>query len=674
MKHRKKMTAAMLAALLMINTMPMSAFAAEANTTKEEVVYINLNADGSVKEINVVNIFDLDENGKIIDYGNYESLRNMTTTDAINYEENKVTIDAQAGKLYYEGKLKENAMPWTISIKYYMDGEECSADQVAGRSGKLQIKMTIRQNKNCNSSFFEGYALQTTFVLDTKQASNIVAEGATVANVGSDKQLTYTILPNNEKDMTVSADVKDFEMAGISINGIRMNLDIDIDDSTLREKEDKIVDAVNELDDGAGKLKDGASDLHNATEELNTAVGTLYTGVGNLYNGAAQLNSGLSALTSKNGELVNGAKSAYEGLCSGAETQLNAQLSANGLNTVKLTPENYSDVLLGVLEQMDADAVYKKAYDAALEEVTAQVKAQQDELYTGYIRSQADTIYQQYVESQADALYAQAASKAVVKQLMANGYSQEQAVAYLQTEEGKALVASAVEGLTEEQKEQIIATALQSLTEEQKEQILKGAVDSLTKEQKKEILEGYIEQMMASDEVTDKINEAVNAVSSAAAEVSALKGQLDSFGAFYKGVVDYTSGVSSVANGANQLAGGLSTLYTNTDTLKNGVGELHSAVGSLKDGTRELKDGTGEFVGETSDMDTQITDEIDSMKTSITGEKVETVSFVSEQNTNVKAVQFVMQSEGIQVPEEEDAQEEETETLNFWQKLFALFE
>lgn len=57
MKHIKRIIATLLAALLMVSIMPLSAFAEEENTPKEEVVYINLNADGSVKEINVVKHF-----------------------------------------------------------------------------------------------------------------------------------------------------------------------------------------------------------------------------------------------------------------------------------------------------------------------------------------------------------------------------------------------------------------------------------------------------------------------------------------------------------------------------------------------------------------------------------------------------------------------------------------
>ena len=195
-KKPGKFWAALTAVALLFSTCaPVSALAAEANTPKEEVVYINLNTDGSVKEINVVNIFDLDENGTIIDYGTYQSLRNMTTTDRIDYSDGTVTIDAGAGKLYYEGRMEGNAMPWDISIHYYMDGTEYAGEEIAGMSGAFKMTIDITENASCAGNFFDGYALQASVTLDTEQCKNISAPDATIANVGGDKQLTYTILP-----------------------------------------------------------------------------------------------------------------------------------------------------------------------------------------------------------------------------------------------------------------------------------------------------------------------------------------------------------------------------------------------------------------------------------------------------------------------------------------------
>lgn len=673
MKHTKKILSVLLVALLIIGVLPLSAFAAPENTPKEEVVYINLNADGSVKEINVVNIFDLDENGQIVDYGKYASLRNMTTTDKIGYAGETVTIDAKAGKLYYEGKLDSNVMPWNIAIRYYMDGKEYSADEIVGKSGNLKIAMKITENTECIGNFFEGYALQATFTLDTKKCSNILADGATVANVGSNKQLTYTILPNKGADIEITANVTDFEMGGIAINGIKLNLDIEIDDAEIQSKIDEIIGAVNDLDEGADELYDGAKELYDGTSLLNGKVGELYAGVGELNSGAADLSSGLYTITAKNKELLDGAYAAFEGLCTASETILNAELTKNGLQTVKLTPETYATALTGLLKIMDADSVYNMAYNKALTEVKAQVEAQADALYAGYIEQNAAAIYLSYVHAQADTLYAQVAAQAVLEKLMTNGYTVEQATAYLQTAEGQALIAQAVSAMTDEQKQQVITTAMAKLTDDQKAQIKAGAVQSLTNEQKTQIKNGYIEQTMKSKDVTSKITAAVANANTAAASVAELKGQLDNYSLFYEGLKEYTSAVSDAARGANTLKINMDTLYANVGTLKTSVSELNDGVKELFGGTTCLKDGTGEFVEQTSGIDTEVSDEIDSMISSASGSDVEITSFVSEKNTNVESVQFVIQTEAIKTAKAVDTEPVVEEKLNFWQKLLRLF-
>ena len=673
MKHLKKVVAILLVAVLMVGIIPISAFAASENTPKEEVVYINLNADGSVKEINVVNIFDLNADGKIIDYGKYESVRNMTTTDKIGYANETVTIDAKSGKLYYEGKLSSKVMPWNISIKYYMDGKEYKASEIAGKSGKLKITMDIAENTECVGDFFKGYALQASVTLDTKKCSDIKAGGATVANVGSNKQLTYTILPNKGAAIEITADVKDFEMSGITINGIKLNLAIEIDDAVISEKIDEIIGAVKDLDEGANELNTGAKDLYDGTTTLKDKVGELYTGVGALTTGTGDLANGLSAITYKNKELLDGAYEAFKGICSASETILNAELTKNGIPTVKLTPETYATVLTELLKTMDADVVYNMAYDKALAEVTKQVEAQADALYVGYVEQNANAIYLAYIQSQADTLYAQVAAQAVLEQLVASGYTEQQAVAYLQTAEGQVLVAQAVGAMTDEQKQQIITTAVQNLTDDQKTQIKDGAVASLTDEQKTQIRKGYIDQMMKSKEVTEQITAAVTAANSAAASVAELKGQLDNYSLFYTGLKEYTSAVSDAANGANTLKLNMDTLYTNVGTLKTSVGELNDGVKTLYDGTATLKNGTGEFVKETDGIEDEVGGEVDKMITEATGSNVEITSFVSEKNTNVDAVQFVIQTEAIEMAESVDTEPIVEEKLTFWQKLLRLF-
>ena len=179
--------------------------------------------------------------------------------------------------------------------------------------------------------------------------------------------------------------------------------------------------------------------------------------------------------------------------------------------------------------------------------------------------------------------------------------------------------------------------------------------------------------MIASEEVTSRINAAVATVSAAAKQVSELKGQLDNYGAFYQGLLDYTAAVSDAAAGAKTLKLNMNTLYSNTGTLRLSVGELNDAVGQLYGGTKNLAGGTSEFALKTSDIDTQISDEIDSMTSSVTGSDAEEVSFVSDKNTNVDSVQFVIKTAAIEKAEAAVGDATEEKPLTFWQKLLRLF-
>ena len=112
------------------------------------------------------------------------------------------------------------------SIKYYVDGKEYTPEEAAGKSGKMEIYFKVSKNEAYDGPFYDAYALQASFTLDTEIAKNITASDATLANVGKKKQLTYTILPGEGIDTVITADVTDFEMDAASINGIQINMNI----------------------------------------------------------------------------------------------------------------------------------------------------------------------------------------------------------------------------------------------------------------------------------------------------------------------------------------------------------------------------------------------------------------------------------------------------------------
>jgi putative membrane protein len=186
----KKTGAAFLCAAMVANAGTASVMAVD--NRKDENVYVNLNMDGSVSGVYVVNEYNLTEKTEITDYGNYASVKNLSSDDTITLSGDKVQVEAPAGKLYYQDNLNGTKIPWNIEITYELDGQKISADELAGKDGKLKISLSVKDNKDSDDEFFDNYLIQGTVTLDTKKCSNIQADGVTQANVGSDRQLLYS--------------------------------------------------------------------------------------------------------------------------------------------------------------------------------------------------------------------------------------------------------------------------------------------------------------------------------------------------------------------------------------------------------------------------------------------------------------------------------------------------
>ncbi|MGM9665917.1 MAG: hypothetical protein ACI3XX_05210 [Eubacteriales bacterium] len=354
---------------------------------KEEVIYVNLDGNGNIKDVYVVNIFG---GGNIEDYGNYDWVKILNTSDKISQIGDKIVFSSSADRVYYEGKLSETELPWNISIRYFIDGTEYSAADIGGKSGKLEIKFVVEKNENCKGNFFESFALQTSFTLNTEKCKNIVASGATVANVGKNKQISYTILPGKGIDTVITADVSDFEMGSVALNGVPLSLDIDVDESELTDKLNDMQSAVGEANDGAGELQEGLDEIAANTPDLT--------------DGANDMKNGLSEICENNNDLVNGAFEAYKGLCEAAQAILNNKLAESGLERVELTVETYEAVLADVIAQLDETAVRERATELAHEYVTAEVERNEEALYLGFLKTQEDEIYAQYVTMNADSI------------------------------------------------------------------------------------------------------------------------------------------------------------------------------------------------------------------------------------------------------------------------------
>ena len=606
----KKIMAALLAGTMIVTSVT-PAMAEAVPSSKEEVVYVNLTSGGSVKEMYAVNIFD-DKN--ITDYGDYLSVELLNTTDNINQNGDEITFSSSADRVYYKGKMKSTIMPWNISIKYYVDGKEYAPEEAAGKSGKMEIYFKVSKNEAYDGSFYDAYALQASFILDTEIAKNITAADATLANVGNKKQLTYTILPGEGIDTVITADVTDFEMDAVSINGIPLNMNIQVKDEELMNKVDELLGGIEDIDNGADELNSGVNRLSDATrDDLQPGVNQLNDGMKDLNDGVLKIQDGLDELNSKSYELTSGSAQVLSALNT-INSQLNSQEQKDSISQLVSGSAGIKDGitnLTGKLGELQAGVSYAKFMDDLAAKGLSDEVISQLELSNTQIAGRLGS-------SNPDAAGTILKNNQVIEGLK-SGINQ-----YLTT----------------------VNTNITALYQ--------GA-QSLNTEYAK--LDAGIRSLAVSvQQLADGVNQLVSEY-----------GKLD------KGVNEYTEGVAKVIAGYSQIVTGTSDLLSGSGELRDGTAELVNSIAELYDGTSQLKDGTGEMRDETDGMDTQITDKIDEMVNGITGGNYELVSFVSEKNTNVKAVQFVIQTESVQIKEADEATPVVEEKLNFWQKVLKLF-
>ena len=183
----------------------------------------------------------------------------------------------------------------------------------------------------------------------SRLSSNISAENATIAEAAGSKQISFTVLPGNPFIGTVTADVKDFEMDSISVNAIRMNFNIDIDNDALLGQFDGLIEGISRLDEGAGDLLSGIDELAlglseyvEGLEVFKNGMGQMTAGIDDLNTGIASLNTGLLELAKQNNDINSGAVGAGYGF-----DAINALTSGNGPWLPELTPENYESILSG---------------------------------------------------------------------------------------------------------------------------------------------------------------------------------------------------------------------------------------------------------------------------------------------------------------------------------------
>lgn len=608
-------------AVMMIISSGVTAFASDS-TSKEEVIYVMTDASGSTESVYAVNIY---KGGNITDYGEYSSVRLMNTSDSVSYNDDKITLSSSEDKVYLQGDMIETELPWNIEITYKLDGESISAQELAGKSGALEIGFKVTKNKKCISGFYENYALQASFTLDTKLCENITAENATIANVGSKKQISYTILPDRGIDAVITADIHDFEMDSVSINGIKLHMNIDVDTSEASEKIGELTDGIKRLDDGTGKLLDGVGELNSSAAELpdgtkellngansiQSGAKTIFDGTKSLFDGALDLSSGTDKLKSGSGTLSSGTQHLLEGAESlniGIDKlQDGTEKIQSGLDMLYAqsgTLTNGSDEVMSALNTIQTSLSQVSADTEQIKQLvtsSGQISDGIVKLKEGAQTLESSVGYAQYKEAMnkngldIDTIFAGNAQ--TIEMLTEQINELQITLAQIENVPGYEEQAAQISSQTEQLNQIITLLQGNNYAISGTEQYLTQVSANIT-----ELKIGVEELEMQYSHFNAAINQLADSLTGMLVKLSQLSDGINTLTSEYakldSGITDYTNGVTQLAAGYSQLTDGVGelsqgskTLVSGASSVNSGAGELYSGLTSLTSGANTLSDG-----------------------------------------------------------------------------------
>lgn len=224
---------------------PAAAKEEKAAYKKSETVYVNLEPDGTPREQIVSNWLHSEEAGAtLVDRSTLKEVENVKGEEQPARSGSDLTWKLEGNDLYYRGKT-EGELPVSVEITYTLDGIKMSPEEIAGKSGHMEMSLHFRNNLRQTVSvggkritMYTPMMAAAAISFPNAGFSNVAVSDGTVQADGSNQAVALAAMPGlneslglREYDLpglgkedldfpetfTISADCTDFEMGPIGI-------------------------------------------------------------------------------------------------------------------------------------------------------------------------------------------------------------------------------------------------------------------------------------------------------------------------------------------------------------------------------------------------------------------------------------------------------------------------
>ena len=634
-----------LSAVMAGSMMPVTVFAQnndENPTEKTETVYSVLNSDGSISDT-IVSSWLHDEDGinNIKETLNLTDVKNIKSNEKPSKDGNTYTWNAKGNDVYYEGTATKQ-LPVSVKIRYELDGQEISANDIQGKSGHLKLTISFTNNysevKNINGKsivIHPSYLAGGMLNMSTGKFSNVKCESGKIVNDGTNEMLAFANIPglnetlksagldkvNNQlgisDDVTVEADVNDFDLGSIMV-GMTNEIDLaselgeigsvsELTDGIdqLIEADDQLIDGSKQLYDGTTQLKEQAAPLTGSSDQvrqlssgaiqLNDGVKALQTGISQYTAGASAINEGVNQLygipqnvgliqsavttsTEEQASLVDGSQAVADGLGQLLDKLNGANVTASVKEMNGLLPESKTD-LEGMAKTLGEDKTTLEGMQTDLTNASTELSGLSD------LKDKLDNL----------------GTNIVTKEKQNND-----AIADYNTK--KDTVNGEITAIKNSMKTQIetsigtLSTAKQALYDagkNEEENSIQNQIDALNDEKTKvdaiSTIEGLSELQTLTEEF-NTLNNTLVTVQSTVSKMSTLVGKsinnLEDLATDVQAALTTIDTLSQILSGSTEKVEGMQTML---NSLKPGVTELYNGALKINAGAINLGNKLGEL-------------------------------------------------------------------------------
>lgn len=364
------------------------------DSDKDETVYVIADAAGNKQDVIVSEwLKNTDGEATIKDSSNLTDIENVKGDETFTENNGELVWKADGNSIYYQGKSEEQ-VPVEVKVTYYLDDQEITPDQLAGKSGKVKMRFEYVNNSK-SGDVYTPFLMATGMILSNDKFSNIKVENGQVVNDGNNSIVVGMGMPGLQDSLDlqkldveipdyfeVTADCTDFSLDMTMTVASTGFLSKDSDNKDLKDAESDINELIDTYSDGMNSLVEGITEYTDGVSSVSDGVGQVKDGADSLYQGSLTLAQGVDSATTGAGTLkaafegengiLSGSKQISDGLATlnkavkGIELPTKTELSDKEKKAIKSTiTENITNNLTAnkdkIADGVDKDAVTAEA-------------------------------------------------------------------------------------------------------------------------------------------------------------------------------------------------------------------------------------------------------------------------------------------------------------------------